>query len=320
MTIYKVWDSILGSNVPLPELPESNGPPEWIFELLESRALVADCEWFHQWDLPDGNVWLYFGRQGAGYLLRFPGIADFLVSGDAKWVRCHPSPDVPVESIRHLFLDQVLPLVLSRPGKLVVHASAVASPEGAIAFLGRTGYGKSTLAAAFAKRGFAMMTDDCLLIEEHEGRLFAVPSYPGLRLWPETVSELFALPPALSPVAHYSRKKRVEGGGLRFGHERIPLARAYLLSDPESPEHLGSPRITGISARDVFMQLVQFAFLLDITDRTALAAKFHILSRAAGSSLFRRLSFPREFSLLPDVLEAVADDVRQTSGAACSLQ
>ena len=204
MFIYKVWDFAIGSNVPLPELPECNGPAEWCFELLESRGFAPNCEWFHEWNLPDGSVWLYFGRQDSGYVLRFPGIADFLVNRRAQGVRCYPSPGVPPESIRHLFLDQVLPLVVNGPGKLVVHASAVASPYGAIAFLGRTGYGKSTLAASFSRRGFPMMTDDCLLLEEDKGRLFAVPSYPGLRLWPETVSELFALPPELSPVAHYS--------------------------------------------------------------------------------------------------------------------
>ena len=313
MFIYKVWDFAIGSNVRLPELPEWNGPAEWSFELLESRAFVPNCEWFHEWNLPDGSVWLYFGRQDSEYILRFPDIADFLVSGGAKRVRCYSCAGVPAESIRHLFLDQVLPLVLSGPGKLVVHASAVASPHGAMAFLGRAGYGKSTLAASFSRLGFPMMTDDCLLIDEDKGRLFAVPSYPGLRLWPETVSELFALPPELSPVAHYSRKKRVDGGGLRFLGERIPLARAYFLNDPDAPDQPESPRITGISARDVFMQLVQFAFLMDITDQSAVTAKFRIVSRAAGLPIFRRLSFSRRFSTLPAVLEAVSADVRPSA-------
>ena len=154
------------------------------------------------------------------------------------------------------------------------------------------------------------MTDDCLLIEEDEGKTFAVPSYPGLRLWPETVAELFSLPPDLSPVAHYSTKKRVEGGVLPFRNERIPLNR-IILDDPQSLNQPDSPQITGISAREAFMELMQFAFLMDITDQSALAAKFQTISRAAGLSIFRRLSFSREFSLLPGVFHAVAADLHE---------
>ncbi|MDQ6663587.1 MAG: hypothetical protein M3Z23_04265 [Acidobacteriota bacterium] len=310
MIRYKLCDSTVGSNVLLPELPESEGTPEWIFELLERDSVAPDCKWFHQWDLPDGRVWLYFGRQGSDYLLRFPGLADFSVLDDAKSIRCFRSPDTPLDTIRHLFLDQVLPLVLSRCGRLVLHASAVAGPRGAIAFLGRTGYGKSTLAGAFSQTGFPMVTDDCLLIEEAAGQIWGVPSYPGLRLWPETVSELFGGEPTLSKVAHYSRKKRVGAReALPFRGERIGLSRIYVLGDPDETTDSGVPFIAPLSPRDAFMELVQFAFLMDITDRAALSEKFQAIGRTAALPIFRRLSYPHEFSLLHSVRAAILRDI-----------
>ncbi|MDQ6701132.1 MAG: hypothetical protein M3Z36_13205 [Acidobacteriota bacterium] len=316
MDFYKVCDSIIGSNVPLPELPGSDGIPEWNFELLPGERIASGWDWFHQWDLPDGRVWLFIGRQGSSYLLNFPDLADFVVNLDTKCVRCYPSPATPSESIRHLLLDQVLPLVLSGSGRLVLHASAVVSPHGAIAFLGRTGYGKSTLAASLSTHGFPLLTDDCLLIGQDGGRLSAAPSYPGLRLWPETVSELFResrfeRAPELPAMAHYSRKKRVGAaqGGFPYCGDPVTLVRVFLLGDPDEDAEFAIPQITTVSPRDAFMQMVQFAFLLDITDPASLTVKFDIFSRAAGLPIFRRVRYAREFSVLPAVRDAIAQDL-----------
>ena len=40
-------------------------------------------------------------------------------------VTCLPAPDVSEATTQHLYLNRVLPLVLSKLGKLVFHASAV---------------------------------------------------------------------------------------------------------------------------------------------------------------------------------------------------
>ena len=88
--------------------------------------------------------------------------------------------------MRHLLLDQVMPLVLSRD-RLVLHASAVATPAGAAAFIGFTGAGKSTLAASLSAAGFPILSDDCLVIERDGRGFLARPFYPGARLWPDSV-------------------------------------------------------------------------------------------------------------------------------------
>ena len=59
-----------------------------------------------------------------------------------------------------------MPLALSRQGIPAFHASVVTVPGGAVAFLGKTGAGKSTLAASFALGNSAFLTDDGLLVEE----------------------------------------------------------------------------------------------------------------------------------------------------------
>jgi hypothetical protein len=80
---------------------------------------------FHQWASPDGTLWTQFFRMGAGYLLRFPELADFEVSADGRSVKGWPALGVTPTTVEHLYLNQVLPLALSRQGELVLHGSAV---------------------------------------------------------------------------------------------------------------------------------------------------------------------------------------------------
>jgi hypothetical protein len=313
MAFYKVSGFTVQSNIPLPELPHADGrEPLCVFQLLPAQSpQPAALQWFHQWLLSDGKVWLSLAKYRSGYLLRFPDLADFLVSSDGKKIRCYSEPDAPLETIRHLFLDQVIPLLLSRWGKLVLHASAIAAPEGAVAFAGMTGMGKSTLTASFAEQGFALLTDDCLLLEERGRELFATPSYPGLRLWDDVSSVLFEYEPSASQVAHYTDKKRpgVNDGRLRFCPDAVALLRIYILPPPEEVSSANSISIAPLPPRQAFSELIRCAFRLDITDRERLREEFESLSRVAALPLFYRLAFPRDLALLSAVREAILEDL-----------
>jgi hypothetical protein len=303
---YRICDSVLESDIPLPELEAATtGEPDWRFRLLpQGETAPAISEWFHHWELPDGQRWLSLAKLEAGYLLRFPSLADFVVS-DGSNVSCYPQPGVPLDTLRHLFLDQVTPVLLSARGEIVLHASAVAGPGGVIAFFGKAGQGKSTLAASFVRHGFSLLTDDCLLLRERPGGLVGVSSYPGLRLWPDSAGALFDVGRALPRVSHYSSKKRLTLGNRSLRNGAAPLARAYLLAAPDSASKKNGITITSLSPRDALMQLIQHAYRLDITDRDRLAEEFEQLSRIASLPLFYELSFPRDFGQLAAVREAV---------------
>ena len=150
-----------------PELKPSDNPDCGLrFVMSAQRAPAPSGEPIQQWELPEGCVWLSMSRVEGGYQLRFPGLATFHVSARAETVRCWPHPGTPGNTVRHLFLDQVMPLVLSLAGRTVLHASAVSTGNGAIAFSGESGRGKSTLAGAFVNHGASLMTDDCLLLDD----------------------------------------------------------------------------------------------------------------------------------------------------------
>jgi hypothetical protein len=206
--------------------------------------------------------------------------------------------------MRHLLLNQVIPVVLSHLGKLVLHASACGTPHGVIAFMGTTGMGKSTLAASFGLQGYPVLTDDCLLVEEKDQEMMTVPSYPGLRLWPETVTALFDRQPMLQPLAHYTDKKRLlleqeQSEGPRS------LRAIFVLAIPDDLHNTDDVRITPLTASEALLETVKHSFQLDITDRKKLGQAFSQYEGLAKSVPFFILSFPREHALLPSVIRSV---------------
>ena len=195
---YTICGLSIDSDIPLPELSTDNGRREadYRFEAFTPEN-APSCSWLHHYTLSNGSLWLSLAGEGNNYHLNFSELAHFHVNTSAKTIRCYPIPDIPLTTITHLFLDMVIPLILSRQASLVLHGSAVLISGQMIAFLGETGQGKSTIAASLGQQGFPVVTDDCLVVEEKGDQILGLPLYPSLRLWPEALSALFGDAPQL---------------------------------------------------------------------------------------------------------------------------
>jgi hypothetical protein len=263
---------------------------------------------FHAWALPDGTPWTDFHRVGGDYLLRFPELADFRISADGATVTCDPVPSVPDATTQHLYLNQVLPLALSKQGKLVFHASAVETADGAIAFVAGSGRGKSTLAAAFAIAGFRFLTDDGLVVESSEHGHVALPSHPSIRLWKDSEAALIAPGTMSAPALQYTSKSRfLAGEHLEFCGEPRPLHRVYFLGDG-SARDVAFRRLSG---SDAMIEWVKHSFLLDVEERPRLASHFDQVARLASEVVHFHLDFPRQFDELARVRRAIAEHARE---------
>lgn len=308
---YRVCELVIESTVPLPELTRADrGGSDCRFEVLPAGdGFAGAIQWFHQRTTPEEETWLRFGDLGGDYLLRFRNECDFLISRDGGEVRCRPLPGTAASTIRHLLLDQIVPLVLSRRESLVLHASAILAPEGVIAFVGKSGQGKSTLAACFGQSGFRLISDDYVVLRRSaKGDWVAVPSYPGVRLWPETSDGIFSVPPESTEVAHYTDKRRVSDPALiPFAGEPSPLRCLYFLDDQDDAGQPG-PAIRCLSPRKAFMNLVRCAFNLDIRDKALLERQFDAIGQVSAAVPCFRLDYARDFALLPAVRRLIAEN------------
>jgi len=220
-------------------------------------------------------------------------------------------PGVPRSTCNHFLADQVLPRILGHNGDLVLHAAAVRIGGDAIVLLGKSGWGKSTLAASFEQMGFPLLGDDALVVS-WDGDMPCVRTvYPSLRLYPDSIAALFAAGVPTTTIAHYTPKLRVSVP-LKEGEEcyALPIRALFALGAPSRVSELV---VKPKSISKACMALVENSFVLDPTDTGRATSRLREASRLAGQVPAFDLCYPRTYSRLADVRTAIFEAVDRAS-------
>ena len=315
--MYRVFDFCIECDFPLPGLPPAGGvDPAWRVSLVADDADEKGFEWFHDWKTPSGVVVMSVARRVDDYLLDCMGMARFRIDFQRRVIAARPLEGCQEHTLAHLLLDQVLPRVVCHQGRPVLHASAVILDDGrAVAFAGPSGRGKSTLASAFYRAGYQLITDDCLLLEVQANGVQAVPAYPSLRLWQDSLEALLDAddPDAerLVEMAHYTSKKQLLLSPDRSSLEgsRPPLAALFLLGEPPPGGVNDTIRITPMKGRFSLMALVEDTFALDVVGRHEVSRSFRDMGRLAAALQIYRLDYPRDYETLSRVIDKVSNFV-----------
>ena len=114
------------------------------------------------WHDRDGTLCAYgYVRDGQHWML-FPNFASFRFDRTGERVLAVPAPSTPGDAVRDVYLRCVLPMALQVRGQEVLHASAVRTPRGVVAFCAESEMGKSTVAYGMSLRGYPLWGDDAV--------------------------------------------------------------------------------------------------------------------------------------------------------------
>ena len=176
------------------------------------------------WRASDGQAWYYWSGVGA---FRVTGGTDVVLAPDAA-----AEPD----DLRLTVLGPLLATALHQRGLLVLHASAVAGPGGAVAIAAHSGTGKSTTAGSLLRRGYRLLTDDVLAVDLAAEPPAVRPGGSGVKLWPASAEALGHGPDALPTIGERYLKRvwDVDRGG-----PPVPLRALYVLERAEDPADAG---------------------------------------------------------------------------------
>ncbi len=247
----------------------------------------------------------------ATFVVRFNGIAQFTLSYASQDISILLLDEaVPASTIDHLLVDQVWPRILAHRGDLVLHASGVLRPDGAILFVGESGRGKSTLAASLHQRGYALLGDDAIVISARENVARCRAVYRSLRLFPDSIASLFDEPVRRSQVADYTDKENIH---LQVSEPPATdhSVKALFFIDPDgASEHA---RVEKLSPGEACMRMVEHSFWLDPTDMARTARKLTSASALANDVPAYKLGYPRDYKKL-DELHAAIFSVLESGG------
>ena len=202
------------------------------------RPLVED---------PDGGIVAYGWREGDSYWLEAPGAAIFAFTAGGGGVRAHALG--PAEAVIDAFQSLALPMALQVSGFDVLHASAVAGQAGVVGFCGFSGTGKTTTALALSRRpGYALFSDDVIVLENDHGAVFAHPLPFSSNVRPRT-REVLGMGDAPPPTG--------EAG------DPVPAAALVVLERVAEP---GEASVRRLGAKEALPALVPHGFRFDATD------------------------------------------------------
>ncbi|OLE04781.1 MAG: hypothetical protein AUI36_42670, partial [Cyanobacteria bacterium 13_1_40CM_2_61_4] len=171
---YELYGLRIRSEVPLGAPGDGDGAPDFEVRWGEPSPIPAERpagEVLAELRLADGRGYTHT-RTDSGYVLRFHGTCEVRLDPTRRSAHVHLDPDADPGLVPILLGGNVLAFILTLAGKCVLHASAVAVEDRAMAFAGRAGAGKSTLAALLCAGGATLVTDDLLRLDPESGRCF----------------------------------------------------------------------------------------------------------------------------------------------------
>lgn len=162
--------------------------------------------------------------------------------------------------LRSLILGQGMGILLHQMGYLVLHGSAVNMGNNAIAFIGSSGEGKSTIVAALSTKGYPVITDDILVVDfDKNNNPVLLSSFPRIKLW-EDVLNLLKKKKNLYPKIDPQFKKYSYILDKKFCEQTLPLKNIYVLG--RDKKNIVIP----IKSQEALIELIKNSYLIFLFD------------------------------------------------------
>lgn len=174
---YCVFGISVSSELPLPELApvDAAGPADVRIRLGAVRRFGDEVAGYNV--SPEGTV------------LHVPNVARFLIR-EGREIVIEAEAGASDRNVRLYVLGSAFGALLHQRRMLPLHANMIGIGGRGVAFSGRSGAGKSTIAAWFYDRGHSVLADDvCAIAPGGDGSVLAHPGVPRLRLWREALEE-----------------------------------------------------------------------------------------------------------------------------------
>lgn len=294
---YQAFGLHFRACLPCPELLPGNQPPEVTVSYGPVPETLIEPP-------PPEESW--FQSAPGLFLLNIKDIARYLVRNGEEII-IDRAPQASDTEVRLFLLGSVMGALMHQRRRLPLHGSAIRLPDGTAAiFLGPSGIGKSTLAAAFRQRGYVVAADDISLIFAGDDAVpWLQPAYPELKLWAEAAARIGedaqALPRSRTILEKYSLCFHDQ-----FDWTPLPVSRLYVLDTTDS-EHFEITPLRGMKKLEALSQNTYRLYFLNGAGQKQ--AHFQLCTTLASKATVSRVIRPRHMYLLDDLLTILERDL-----------
>lgn len=209
-------------------------------------------------------------------------------------------------------LGPVMSLLLHQRGFLVLHGSSVKFQEGAVAFLGYRGNGKSTTAIHLYQDGYPLITDDILAIKfDDEGLPVVYPGYPHVRLGEDSYNQVKDNTDILTPIRTLADKIFCDASH-GFSTEPIVLKRIYVIEKTDNEDNDDvEARISVLKFQENLIDLIRHSVANRIFQHTTQRENLLHCAQLVNNVRVRRLEFFHSFGRIHELVQVIEEDFRE---------
>jgi hypothetical protein len=295
---------------PVRGLSAGDGP--WDVEFVANRpdvlaraaSRVPDEQrnrWAQYAALPDGSAYR-----------RWSNLFEFLVTADARHIYAQTLTDVDNEAMLAYLLVDALSFSMVRLGWEPLHATAVATDDGVVGFLGNSGDGKSTLAALLLQQRCKLVTDDMLVLVRDRETWLAQPGPPRLKLYRDMADHILGVAPGRIAMNPDTTKLIVLLDTDDCTAEPHPLRALYVLRSV-GEDRSSALRIEQLSPAAAFPRVLAHTAGHYPSEIARLQRQFEFTTTLVREIPVKTLSYPREKAEMARLRDAVLADLSRSS-------
>ncbi|NED95079.1 hypothetical protein G1H11_07105 [Phytoactinopolyspora alkaliphila] len=217
----------------------------------------------------DRPYYTFCVSESGQHVLRFYRTCEFVIDAELRDATMHVVEGTDSEIAGVLAAGALLSYILTMREQVVLHASAVQVGDSALAFVGRSGMGKSTMAALTCAAGASLITDDVLRVEfgEHGVACRLGATELRLRKAAAELAERFAdRPPSRVTGDARDALRMVESND-----DGLPLAAIVV---PFPDRERSDVEVVRVPPMDAVISLLRFPRLLGWSDAAVLDRQF----------------------------------------------
>lgn len=300
---YQAYDLCVRCALPLPDLfpaaAKSSACPDIFVRAGEVVLPWGASDVAHRVQITRAEAWLFWPLVGTFHLR------------EGREIVVAATNNVAPNTLGACLTGPVLAIALYQRGFLMLHASAIALRDeigagNVVGFLGDSGAGKSTMAAALHARGHEMFADDFLAIpltNSNAAPLIA-PGIAQLNLWPNSLRALHHDSDKVSSCpplwAHEDKRAQIIDTG--FAQHAIPLRKLYVLETADTMS------CRSLSAVQALTQLIRHSYCAGFLPPDEMAQQFQQCATLIQRVPVCRLERPLDLGQLSAVAQEVETD------------
>jgi hypothetical protein len=286
----------------------------WDVELVEGDADTfaaaaahvppSEADWWAQHAaLPDGSTYR-----------RWTDLFEFLVSADARRIQARTLKDGCEEALLGYLLVDALSFSMVRLGWEPLHATAVLTKHGVVAFIAESGEGKSTMGALFVHGGCPLVTDDMLVLTAAGDGFRAEPGPPRIKLYRDIAVRIFGSDRngvKMNPVTEKLIIRLAADEVVRKAH---PLAAIYLIGEPQPAGDLEGPSIERLSPALALPRILAATAAHYPSEPARLHRQFKFVTALVGQVPVKTFSYRRNSEEMSQVRDVLIADLARSAG------